>query len=122
VRDLRQMTELLAASVLAACSSASPYAATAAKLTRTEHIAPGVDFVKEWQPARRPFPESLSADDEIRGKFWLDSCISELTARFVPPPANTVRALQIAECMGAHGWHLAVRESSAASLAARSVP
>lgn len=71
----------------------------------------------------RSFPESLSADDVMRGKFWLDSCVSELTARFAPAPANTVRAIQIAECMAARGWRLDVREQSvAAALAARSVP
>jgi hypothetical protein len=123
VRGLSQITELLAASVLAACSPAPPYASTAAKLARSQHIAHGVYFVKEWQPMGRSFPESLSADDVMRGKFWLDSCVSELTARFAPAPANTVRAIQIAECMAARGWRLDVREQSvAAALAARSVP
>jgi len=116
------MTGLLAASVLAACSSASPYASTAAKLTRTERVAPGVEFVKEWQPERGPLPQSPSADDELSAESWLTSCINELAGRFTPAPADTVRALQIAECMAVRGWHLAVRESSPAGLAASSVP
>jgi hypothetical protein len=113
-------TALLAAGVPAACSPMpAPYEATAAALVRTEHVAASAGFSKAWAPLGRNFSEPLSEDDEIRLRFWLDSCVSELTARFTPAPGATVRALQIAECMGARGWHLAVRETSTTGRDAR---
>jgi len=109
----RREAGLLAAGVLAACSPLSPYQSTAAKLAQTEHALPAVTFVKEWQPARETFAES-PADARARGRFWLDSCVSELSARFTPAPGSAARAAQIAECMDARGWHLVVRESNIA--------
>jgi hypothetical protein len=102
---------LLAAALLAACSPMSPYESTATELALREQAAPFVGFSKAWAPLGTDSLESLSVDDAIRGRFWLDSCVSELAARFTPAPGTTVRALQIAECMEARGWHLVVRES-----------
>jgi hypothetical protein len=65
-------------------------------------------------PVGRSSSESLSEEEEMRGQFWLESCLSELGARFAPAPTPAVRALQIGECMQARGWRLVVRESNAA--------
>jgi hypothetical protein len=108
------MAGLLAAGSLAACSPLPPYESTAAELTRIEYVDAAVGFSKAWKPEGRRSSEPLSKEDEIRGEFWLDSCLSELSARFTPAPATAVRALQIAECMQARGWHLVVREFNAA--------
>jgi hypothetical protein len=106
---------VFAAGVPAACSPMpARYEKTAAELVRTEHVATSVDFSKAWAPLGRDFWEPLSEEDEIRLGFWLDSCVSELTARFTPAPDAPVRAVQIAECMAARGWHLTVRETPAA--------
>ena len=53
---------------------------------------------------------ALSDEEDMRGRFWLSACVNELAARFTPAPESAVRALQIAECMQARGWHLVVRE------------
>jgi hypothetical protein len=110
---VRRKAGLLAAGVLAACSPLSPYQSTAAKLEQMELVRPSVTFIKEWQPVRRTVAES-PADESARGRFWLDSCVSELSARFTPAPGSAARAAQIAECMQARGWHLVVRESNVA--------
>ena len=107
-----QLSGLFVAGVLGACSPVSPYQSTAAELARTEHFV-STGFSNTWKPLRRDTTESLSDDDEIRRKFWLGSCVSELSARFVPAPATAVRAVQIAECMYVRGWHLDVRDSEA---------
>lgn len=107
-----QATGLLVAGVLAACSSISSYRSTAAGLVRTEHFV-SADFSMTWTPLNSDAEESLSEDDELRRRFWLDSCANELGARFVFAPGNAVRAVQIAECMYVRGWHLDVRDSAA---------
>ena len=76
-----------------------------------ERTASGVRFVKEWQTVRSSADDQRPHDD-YGSEFWLGSCVSELTARFTPAPADPVRAAQIAECMQARGSRLAVRESS----------
>ena len=108
------MAGLLAAASFAACSPLPPYESTAAELIRTEHVTSTFSFAKAWAPLGRGSDKSLSETDKIRVKFWLDSCVSELAARFAPPPGAAVRALQIGECMEARGWHLVVRETRAA--------
>jgi hypothetical protein len=105
-------TGLLVAGVLAACGSVSPYRSTAAELVRTEHFV-STDFSMTWTPLDRDAEKSLSEDDESRRRFWLDSCVNELSARFAYAPGNAVRAVQIAECMYVRGWHLNVRDSVA---------
>jgi len=103
---------LLAAALVAACSPPPPYESTAAELVRTGRAASSVEFSTEWKPLRRNLSEALSDEESVQGKFWLSSCVSELAARFTPAPKGAVRALQIAECMEARGWHLVVRESN----------
>lgn len=106
---------LLAAALVAACSPLPPYEATAAELARTGRGVSRVEFSTEWKPLLKAFSEALSDEENARGRFWLSSCVNELGARFTPAPKGAVRALQIAECMEARGWHLVVRESNAAS-------
>jgi hypothetical protein len=103
---------LLAAALVAACSPLPPYESTAAELARSGRAASSVEFSTEWKPMSRNLSEALSDDENVRGRFWLNSCVSELSARFTPAPRGAVRALQIAECMEARGWHLVVRESN----------
>lgn len=103
---------LLLACVLAACNPVSPYRSTAAELVRTEHVVSS-GFSTTWMPLGGDTSESLSEDDRLRRKFWLDSCVAELTARFVPAPGAAVRAAQIAECMYVRGWHLDVGDPAA---------
>jgi len=104
------------AALVAACSPLPPYESTAAALAGRH--APSARFATEWKPVSRDLSAPLSADESVRGDFWLRSCVSELTARFTPAPEGAVRALQIAECMEARGWHLVVRESAGLSRAA----
>jgi hypothetical protein len=112
-RDLTaRIGSLFAAALLSGCSPGSPYESTATELSQTEHAAPRVAFSKTWKPVSRDLSAALSEDENVRGKFWLDSCVSELSARFTPAPGETVRALQIAECMSVRGWHLVVSESN----------
>ena len=103
---------LLAAALVAACSPLPPYESTVAELARTGRGASSFEFSTEWRPKSRNFSAALSDEDNVRGDFWLRSCVSELGARFTPAPNGAVRALQIAECMEARGWHLVVRESN----------
>ena len=120
------MGGLFVAALLAGCGPASPYESTATELSQTERAALRVGFSKTWKPVSRNFSAALSEGENARGRFWLASCVSELTARFTPAPRKTVRAVQIAECMAARGWHLVVRESSlereSASNVAATVP
>jgi hypothetical protein len=53
---------------------------------------------------------ALSDDDILRREFLVGSCISELTARFVPAPGPALRAVQLLDCMEARGWHLVVED------------
>jgi hypothetical protein len=91
-----------------------PYESTAAELLRTERVTSSFGYSKEWAPPGRESATSLASVEEIHRKFWLDSCVSELDTRFTPAPGPAVRAVQIAECMEARGWHLVVREASTA--------
>jgi hypothetical protein len=95
--------------LLPACSRLPAYEATAAALTAAGR------FSTEWKPMTRELSAVLTDEEDLRGKFWLSSCVNELAARFTPAPENAVRALQIAECMQARGWHLVVVESPALS-------
>jgi hypothetical protein len=101
----------LAAALVAACSPLPPYESTAADLVRAGRGTSLVEFSTEWKPLTKGFSEALSDEENVRGRFWLSSCVNELDARFTPAPNGTVRALQIAECMAARGWHLVVREA-----------
>ncbi|HVY63424.1 MAG TPA: hypothetical protein VHH11_01230 [Gammaproteobacteria bacterium] len=98
----------LALTVLAGCSQPSAYESTANELSTTERGTPGMELAKAWKPIGRSFTDALSGEDQARREFWLSACISELTARYVPAPRDAVRALQLADCMQARGWRLAI--------------
>jgi hypothetical protein len=93
-----------------ACSSVPPYEATAMALSGTEYSASFYGFSKAWKPIGRDRTYALSDDDILRREFLVGSCVSELTARFVPPPGPALRAIQLLDCMEARGWHLIVED------------
>jgi hypothetical protein len=114
-RGGRRVGLLVAAGLLTACSSPSDYAATAMKLAGTEHPAPTYGLSKAWKPLGKSHAYTPSDQENVRMQFFLDSCVSELTARFKPTPSRAVQAVQIGECMQARGWHLVLEERIAAS-------
>jgi hypothetical protein len=101
---------LIAAGLLAACGVTSRYEETGLRLSRTEHLAALYGIAKAWRPLGRGYAYALSDQENARARFFLDSCVSELTARFRPAPGPALRAVQIGECMQARGWHLVVEE------------
>ena len=109
----RSVTAGFAGVLLGACSRPPAYELTAIELSTTERVTPEVAFVKAWKPIGKSFADALSDEEQARGEFWLASCVSELTARFLPAPRDAVRALQLTECMQARSWHLAVCDAGA---------
>jgi hypothetical protein len=67
--------------------------------------------MKTWKPLGRDRSYILSDWDNQRRDFFLGSCVSELTARFSPPPGEVLRAAQIVECMATRDWHLVVDDT-----------
>lgn len=110
MRSRNLVLSLVAAALLPACNETSRYDATAAELTRAEYPTAFYGFAKAWKPLGKGYAYALSKDERVRAQFFLDSCISELTARFASAPGPAVRAVQIGECMEARGWHLALEE------------
>ena len=83
-------------------------------LSGIEYPASFYGFSKAWKPLSRDRAYALSDDDILRREFLVGSCVSELTARFVPAPGPALRAVQLLECMEARGWHLVVEDVIAA--------
>jgi hypothetical protein len=110
MRKTTSLTTLVAAAFLPACSSMSAYESTAVELSSPERVASFYGFSKTWKPRGKDADYVLSDDEQVRLEFFLSSCISELTARFSPPPGTLLRAIQILECMNARDWDLVVEE------------
>jgi hypothetical protein len=101
---------LAAAGALSACGATTRYGTTALELSGAASPAPADRLASAWKPLDRGYSYALSDEERVRARFFLDSCVSELTARFEPPPSRAIRAAQISDCMRARGWHLVVEE------------
>lgn len=83
-----------------ACATSAPYQETAAALSKDSY---------EWRPPGKNEWDALSDEERGRSQQQLESCVRELTTRYVEThtaPSREGRAVDIATCMEGKGWHI----------------
>jgi hypothetical protein len=92
------------------CTSQSKYESSAHEMLRDEYPQSNYGFLKSWNPTGKSYEYQLSENEIEKSSVDLESCIKQLSLKYIRPPKEVLRSLQIVKCMEAKGWHLEIEE------------
>lgn len=104
------LKHLVVCILLVGCTTKSIYKSSADNLLRAEYPQPYHGFLKSWKPLGKKFAYELTEKESQQSYLDVEFCIENLYLKYSFPPSETLRVLQIIECMRTKGWHVEVEE------------
>jgi hypothetical protein len=92
------------------CAMQSSYEQSAHEMLGAEYPKPSIGFLKSWKPLRKNYEYKLSKHEIEKSSLDMEACVKYLSSKYPNPPKETLRSLQIIECMKSKGWSFEVEE------------
>lgn len=88
----------------------SSYDQSAREMLSSEYPKPSIGFLKSWKPLGENYEYKPSKHEVAQSSLDMESCVKHLSSKYPNPPKETLRSLQIIECMKSKGWSFEVEE------------
>lgn len=92
------------------CAVQSNYELSAREMLSAEYPKPSYGFLKSWKPLGKNYEYKLSGHEITQSSLDIEACVNYLSEKYPNPPKETLRSLQIIECMKAKGWSFEIEE------------
>ena len=96
--------------LLVGCSVQSNYGSSSREMLSTEYFKPNLGLVKTWKPLGKNHENEPSEHEKEQIALSLEICIEHLSSKYPNPPKESVRGIQIVECMKTKGWGFEIEE------------
>jgi hypothetical protein len=103
-------TVFIAVLFFTGCAMQSGYELSAREMLSTEYLKPNLGFLKSWKPLGKNYEYNLSEHEIAQSALNMEACVSQLSSKYPNPPKETLRSLQIIECMKSKGWSFEIEE------------
>ena len=101
---------LIAILFFTGCAMQSGYELSAREMLSAEYPKPNFGFLKSWKPLGKNYEYKLSEHEIAQNSLDMETCVNHLSSKYPNPPKETLRSLQIIECMKSKGWSFEIEE------------
>ena len=106
MRTFERIATFTVAFVCAGCVSASSYETTAQGLFGQQRFGSYQGLDLHWLPLDEDEIYAISSAERLESQNALEACAQELDAVHDRPPGESMRVVQLIQCMRDRGWHL----------------
>src|SRR6187402_1996169 len=95
----KMLKNLVVCMLFVGCTTTSNYKSSASNLLLAEYSQSHHGFLKSWKPLGKNYEYQLSEAESKKSSLDMGFCVGDLSLKYSPPPNETLRVLQIIECM-----------------------